>query len=219
MVATKTANGNGKVSSIETSLPADGPVQVTIKRLEKAVVEVPIVGETPLIMHAWSQKSRNLMLENQQTKTKAKKEPRDPQADYEAAFYRLADGRAGMPATAFKAAISEAARFYDGITMTALKTAVFVFGPAEQPDLVPIIGEPRMREDTPRNANGVADLRYRPEFWPWSAVLQVHYKPAMLSVESIHNLVDASGQVGVGDWRPSSPKSKTGMFGMYRVDV
>lgn len=195
--------------------------QITIKRLEKALVEVPIVGETPLIMHNWAQKSRDTMLAGQQNAGRAKKAPkapRDPVADYEAAFYRLEDGRPGMPATAFKAAISEAARYFEGVTMTLLKTAVFVRGQGAQ-QLVPIVGDVTMREDTPRNANGVADLRYRPQFWPWTALVVVEYLPTMLSAESIHNLLDASGRVGVGDWRPSSPKSRTGMFGQYKVNA
>ena len=75
-----------------------------------------------------------------------------------------------------------------------------------------------MREDMPRNANGVADLRYRPEFWPWSATLLVKYIPTQLDKDSVWNLVDASGLQGVGSWRPSSPKSMSGTFGQYRVD-
>lgn len=207
-------NGAGKVTAPTKEA---GPVEIVVRRLEREYTEVPIVGVTPLIMHQWSEKSRRLMLEAQQTTTRAKRAPKDPKAEYEDAFYRLDDGRPGMPATAFKAAIADAARFYDGITMTALKTACFVRGEGGD-QLVPIVGEVTMREDTPRNANGVADLRYRPMFWPWAATLMVEFLPSMLSTESVWNLIDAAGRNGVGDWRPSSPKSKSGTFGQFRVD-
>ncbi len=190
---------------------------VTLQRLARTTVTVPIVGFTPLIMQRWSEKAKRQMLEGQQTKARKKKEPRDPQADYEAAFYRLEDGRPGMPSTAFKAAICDAARFYDSITIVSLKVGVLVHGQGAD-QLVPIIGDPTMREDTPRNANGVADLRYRPQFWPWSATLIVEYVSTMFDEQSVWNLVDAAGRNGVGDWRPSSPKSRTGTFGTFRID-
>lgn len=188
-----------------------------LSRLERVVVEIPIIGETPLIVQRWSEKSKRLMLDAQQSSARKKKDPKDPNADYEAAFYRLEDGTPGLPATAFKAAIGSSARFFDGVTMVALKISVFVKGYGSE-QLVPIIGDVRMREDTPRNANGVADLRYRPEFWPWSCTLAVEYLRNMIDVDSVFNLVDASGRCGVGAWRPSSPKSMSGTFGQYSVD-
>lgn len=223
-MSTKT-NGRSTAATIRVAEPtaaspsSDEPVEITIQRIERAVVNVPVIGVTPLIMHNWSEKSKRKMLDAQiegKTSTKRKREPRDPQADYEAAFYRLEDGRPGMPAAGFKASIADAARFYEGVTIVSLKTALFVHG-VGRTQLVPIEGEVAMREDTPRNASGVSDLRYRPEFWPWSALLVVEYLPTMLSAESVFNLVDAGGRNGVGDWRPSSPKSKTGTYGQYRV--
>lgn len=217
MVATTTATPgekpgeNGKEAKTETPVAA-----IQLKRLERAVLEIPIEGITPLISHAWSAKAKRMMLEAQTTRTRAKREVRNPQEDYESAFYRFPDGRPGMPATAFKASICDGARFFDGITIVSLKTSVFVKGEGSD-QLVEIKGEYRMREDTARNATGVADLRYRPEFWPWSTTLSVEYLPTMLTEESVLALVDAAGRNGVGDWRPSSPKSKSGTFGQFQV--
>jgi hypothetical protein len=215
------AKATSRVATVDAPKPNGQKLEevvqtITISRLERALVEIPIRGETPLIMQRWSEKSRQQMLEAQQPGTRRKKDARDPEADYQAAFYRLDDGTPGMPATAFKAAIADAARFYDGVTMVSLKTAIAVKGIGSE-QLVPIVGDYRMREDTPRNANGVADLRYRPEFWPWSATLLVEYLPSMLDGQSVWNLTDAAGRVGVGSWRPSSPKSKSGTFGQFRV--
>lgn len=192
---------------------------IRLRRLERAVFEIPITGTAPLIANRWSEKARQMMLDAQQSAARAKKAPKDPVANYEAARYRLIDGRDGFPATAFKAAIVDAGRFFDGITMTDLRRMVFVDGEvAGQEKLVPIeYGEISMREDTPRNANGVADLRYRPQYWPWSANLHIHTVQGQFDVESLYALVDAAGLGGVGEWRPSAPKSKTGTYGTFEV--
>jgi hypothetical protein len=124
--------------------------------------------------------------------------------------------KGAIPATAFKAAMVGACRFYEGITMTQAKLLFYVEG--EGPDqLVPIEGEPVMREDTPRNSGGTADLRYRMQFWPWSARLLIHFLPSMIGPDSVYALLDAAGKGGVGDWRPSSPKSATGTYGQFRL--
>jgi hypothetical protein len=66
-----------------------------------------------------------------------------------------------------------------------------------------------MREDPVRNSTGVADLRYRPSFWPWRARLQVVFIRSQFNLESLIALVDAGGNVGVGEWRPE--------FGTFKV--
>ena len=183
----------------------------------RSIVEVPIVGLTPVIPHKWSEKALRLMRESQSgNKARAKHEPKVPEDEAEASLYRLPDGRPGMPATAFKAAMVGAARLFQGVTMVTLKSSIFVQG--EGPDqLVALEGDMHLREDTPRNATGVVDLRYRYAFWPWSALIRVEFLTAVVDLDSIYTLVDAAGNGGVGDWRPSAPKSLTGTFGRFEV--
>jgi hypothetical protein len=191
---------------------------IRLEPLPKATWDIPIVGITPFIPHKWGAKALRMMREAQQgPKARTKKEPKNPEQEAEDATYRLEDGTPGAPATGFKAAIADAARFFDGVTIVQLKQAIFVEG--EGPDqLVRIEGESYIREDTPRNATGVADLRYRRCFEPWSAVLRVTFISTLIDLNSVLALVDAAGNGGVGDWRPSSPKSKSGTFGRFRVD-
>lgn len=190
---------------------------ITLRRLEQVTVTIPIQGITPLIPHKWSEKALGMMRTKQSGDTaRPKHEPKVPVDEAEACTYRLPDGRPGMPATAFKAAIVGACRLFDGITLVQAKQAFFVTG--EGPDqLVAIEGPAILREDTPRNANGGADLRYRYAYWPWSALLTVTYLPTVVDLNSVVNLVDAAGTGGVGDWRPSAPKSHTGTFGRFLV--
>jgi len=63
--------------------------------------------------------------------------------------------------------------------------------------------------------NGAADIRYRPEFDPWSVDLEIKYNAAVLSAEQIVNLVNLAGfSVGVGDWRPE----KSGTHGTFHIE-
>jgi len=198
--------------------------QIQIAELAAETMRVPIIGTSPLIVHNFSEKSKRQMLEAQQGK-KSVKQIRDPEAEYEAAFYRIAreddvDGY-GVPVTAFKAATVGAARFYGkSVKMTELRQFVFMRGvltKADPQQLVEIQGEPHMREDIVRlgGMSRSADLRYRPEFTEWSTVLTVTYVTTSLSRSSVLSLIDAGGLgIGVCEWRPE----KRGEFGTYCID-
>jgi hypothetical protein len=197
---------------------------VQLAKIDSETLLVPIIGTAPLIVNNFSEKSRRQMLEAQQGKKKVK-EIRKPRDEYEAAFYRIAneDGpdKYGFPVTAFKAATTGAARFYDkSVTMTSLRQFMFMHGVITKADpmpLVEIVGEPEMREDVVRLAgpSRSADLRFRPMFPTWSCVLTVTYVKSSIDRDSILSLIDAGGLgVGVGEWRPE----KRGEFGTYQID-
>jgi hypothetical protein len=94
---------------------------IEINRIAAETIRVPIVGTTPLIVHRFSEKAKRQMLDAMQgrkTPTTAK----DPDAEYEACFYRFADGTTGFPVIAFKAATVSAARFYGkAVSMVGLR--------------------------------------------------------------------------------------------------
>lgn len=193
---------------------------VEIAPIDSETIVVPIIGTSPLIVHNFSAKSKQQMLDAQQGR-KTPKQVRDPEAEYEAAFYRLPDGY-GFPVTAFKAATVGAARFYGkDVNMTQLRQFMFFHGimsDADPQQLVRITGEPKMREDIVRlgGPSRSADLRYRPEFREWSTELRITYVKSSLSRGSILSLVDAGGMgIGVGEWRPE----RRGEFGTYKVDL
>lgn len=206
---TSSTNGNGQHAA----------EALAIDRIAEERLFVPILGVTPLIMHRFSEKAKKQMLDASQGR-QTPKQPKDPQAEYEACFYRLADGGYGFPADAFKQATVGAARFYGkAVTMTALKQFVFVRGQLgdDGRQLVPVASEnePTMREDVVRVGRGGSDLRYRPSFHPWHATLDVTYFTSVLTRESVLSLIDAGGlAIGVGEWRPE----RDGTFGTYRID-
>lgn len=207
-----------KITSTNGDAPVEEAATIVIDRIAAETIAVPIIGTTPLIVHRFSEKAKRQMLDNMQGR-KSPKEPKDPDAEYEAAFYRLADGAGfGFPVTAFKDATVGGARFYgSSVTMTALKQSIFYRGVPghDGMSLTAIDGEPRMREDVVRVNRGGTDLRYRPEFPQWSTVLTITYVKAMLTRNSLLSLLDAGGMgVGVGEWRPE----KGGDFGTFRID-
>lgn len=198
---------------------AEGNTTISVPEFKVAVAHVPIEGQTPLIAHNWSEKAKQQMRDKQQGKARVKKEPKDPEAEYNAARYLLPDGTDGFPASGFKAAIVSGARLMEGVTLVSLKQTIYVIGEGAD-QLVPleIDGPPEMREDQPRIAMGTTDLRYRPQYWPWKATLRIRFVKTAISIEAIVALVRAGGMAGVGEWRPSAPKSLTGSYGTFALD-
>jgi hypothetical protein len=217
---------NGHAPAAEAGqAPSTDAAIIAIDRIAEETIRVPILGTSPLIIHRFSEKAKRQMLGASQGR-QTPKQPKDPKAEYEAAFYRLdrqtpSGERYGIPAAAFKQATVGAARFYGkAVTMTALKQFIFVRGEmgSDGRQLVEILqgtkDGPRMREDVVKVGRGT-DLRYRPEFWPWRATLDVCYFASVLTRGSVLSLIDAGGTaVGVGEWRPEND----GEFGCYRVD-
>lgn len=201
---------------------SSGRIEIHAPRIQ--VVDVPIVGTTPLIVHAWSEKSRKEMLDKQMGATKRAKEKKDPHADYMASRYIADAGWDGVPAVAFKAAMVGACRTIDDFPMTLAKRLFRVradgrsTGGTLAVDLVRIIGEPRMRKDMVRVAGGTADIRFRAEFPEWSAVIGIEFNASMVSAEQVINLLALAGySEGICEWRPSAPKSATGSYGCWRI--
>jgi hypothetical protein len=178
---------------------------------------LPIRGTSPLIVHAWSAKAKQIMRDKQTGRASKGREAKKPEEDYEGCFYRLPDGAtqtpAGLyvfPAGAFKDACVRAGQ-YVGLKMTYLRGAFHVEG-----EFAEIEGEPRMREDMVRVGAGVADIRYRPEFPAWRTTLQVVCNARAISAEQIVNLLNVAGfSVGVGEWRPE----KDGQYGRFEVEA
>jgi len=210
---TATTNGNGKTA---VAPDATAPI-IEISRLQAETLHIPIIGTAPLIVHRFSEKAKKQMLDNMQGK-KTPKQPKDPQAEYEGAFYKFEDGGYGFPVIGFKAAAVEASRFYDkSVTKVGLRQFLFVKGEigVDGVPLVRIEGTPRMREDVVRVGQGGTDLRYRPEFTSWKTTVELTYVSSCLTRDSVLSLIEAAGMgVGIGEWRPE----KQGACGTFRID-
>jgi len=184
--------------------------EITIARPNIVTVNVGIVGSSPLIVHKWSEKAKQEMLAKQTKKAKGAKEAKDPEQQYRDSLYIREDGEYGFPAGGIKKAAVRGGKYLDQ-QMTFLRGAFHVMG-----EMIPIDGEPRMREDMVRVDGGkTADIRYRPEFSKWESTVPVELNASVLSVEQLANLFYIGGfAVGIGDWRPETD----GQFGRFTVD-
>lgn len=72
---------------------------ITIPPIEIKTYMLRIVGDSPLITHAWSEKAKKAMRGKQMGEPQEKKEPKNPQKEYEAAQYNLGNGKHGLPAS------------------------------------------------------------------------------------------------------------------------
>lgn len=208
---------------------------IEIKPIKEERVKIRIVGDTPLIMHAWSEKAKRMMLEAQMGKAKGKKkEAKNPVEDFINSMYWLTDmpeemtadgyykaiengARFGFPVTAIKqAAISAAYRMGWSKDKMSLRGAFFIDG--TDGDMVEIHSDvPEMREDMVRVGMGTADIRYRGEFKNWYADFVIRYNTnGQHSLENIINIINAGGYIcGIGEWRPE----KDGQFGTFHVEA
>lgn len=197
------------------------PVAIELPRLDLRIMRVRLIGDSPLICHAWSEKAKLMMLNKQMKKAAQKKDAKSPEQDFCDSLYWLTekpaagsfqmpdDAKFGFPVIAFKAAATSACRFVEGIKMTEVRGAFHIQGEMAQID-----GVPAPREDMVRVGMGTADIRYRGEFKEWSTDLTIRYNAAALAPEQIVNLLNVAGfGVGVGEWRPE----KDGSFGMFHV--
>ena len=206
---------------------------IEIRPIEIKKVTIRIVGDTPLIMHAWSEKAKRMMLEAQMGVAKGKKkEAKNPVDDFIRSMYWLTtmpeDGtmesfeeaiangaRFGFPVTAFKqAAISAAYRMGWAKDKMSMRGAFFI--DSDENGMIEIHSDtPEMLEDMVKVGMGTADIRYRGEFKNWYSDLTISYNAnGQYSLENIVNIINAGGYVcGVGEWRPE----RDGQYGMFHV--
>lgn len=184
-------------------------VMIQLPPLNLQTMQVTLIGDSPLICHAWSKKAKQEMLDKQMKKAKQQKTAKDPQKDYEESLYKHPEGGYGFPAVAFKAAAVDACSHVANITKVEARGCFHING-----ELVKIDGKPNPREDMVKIGMGVADIRYRGEFKKWSCTFQLRYNANMIIPEQILNLFNTAGfAIGIGEWRPQ----RDGAFGMFHV--
>ena len=177
---------------------------------------ITIVGDSSLICHNWDEKAKQAIKDKQQKKAIAKKEKRDPEAEFRASLYPMPDGNGnGFPTIAFKNAAVDACSHIDGVTKVLARGAFHING-----GLLKIEGdEPVMREDMVRLKMEVADLRFRGEFKRWKVTIPIRYNASVISTDQLVNLFNTAGfAVGVGEMRPARNGS-SGMFHVEEVDI
>lgn len=187
--------------------------QVEVLEFQIREVKIPITGVSPLIVHKWSEKAVKQIQDKQAGKAKNKKHDiRQPEEEFKGAKHVSPKGFEGFPAAGFKAAMIRGAKMI-GMVMKDTQTSFFIKADCEETQLVKISGKARMRTDMVRVGMGSADVRYRPEYPEWKAVLTIEYNEGVVSLDQIFQLVKAAGYgCGIGEMRPEKTKFNYGRF-------
>lgn len=201
--------------------------EITPPKFETIIFK--IIGITPYMQSKFSQKAIDKMITDQSgkgdkpNKSRKNREPKDFEQIAKDSIHFSKDGWAGIPATAFRAALVSACRVA-GFTMTRAKISLFVeadgFDITEGTPLVKITkGEPHMNIMAGRNANGSTDLRSR-AMWDegWESVVRITYDSDQFTGTDVTNLLARAGfQVGIGEGRPDSRNSCGLSIGTFRI--
>lgn len=186
-----------------------------------------LIGDTPLITHAWSEKAKREMLQKQVKAPKAGKQPRDPQEDFVNSLYEMGERSFGFPATGFKNCVLSVAHKDKGIPRSDVQKALWInaemvrtrpalAGAICDMPLIRIHGsKPEMREDMVKIGSGLnktANLAYRAQFTIWACRITGRFNADILNIEQLAFLIDEAGiSCGLGEWR----NERKGMFGAF----
>ena len=187
----------------------DSATSLVIEQPNILSVGIEVSGTADLIQNKFSQKSVEQMLKSHMG-VSVQRERKKPREVLEEATVRNMDGVVALPPTAFKLAMISAASQIKGLKKTQLRIALFIQG-----NSIPIT----YRETVPRmditRTSGIGrtpDVRFRPSFQEWKARMIILFSDT-LTVQTVVDLLNRAGQVGVGEWRPE----KNGTFGTFKV--
>jgi hypothetical protein len=208
-------------------------IEITPIRIKKATLR--IVGDSPLIVHAWSEKAKREMLDKQMGKNQTKKKAaKNPVEDFINSMYWMTEKPQKMDEESYEEAIANGAKFgfpVSGLKQSAISAAYRMgwvkdkmglrgtfFIDADEDGLIEIKGDaPIMREDMVKVGMGTADIRYRGEIRNWYADITISYNElGKFNLQDIINVLNAGGFVcGLGEWRPE----RDGQYGMFHVEI
>lgn len=182
---------------------------VVIAQPKQLTVALEIAGTADLIQNNFGQKNIEEMLRKHMGLS-VQKEKKNPRECIRAATIFNTDGHVCIPPVAFKAAMLSASIQVKTLKKTQLRPALFIEGQS-----IPITYSkmtPRM--DIVRLAGIVRqpDVRFRPSFENWKARMLITFSDT-LSVQTVVDLLNRAGSIGVGEWRPE----KNGVFGTFQV--
>jgi len=199
-------------------------VTITAPKFQTAVFE--IVGTAPLVIHRFSVKVAQEMLQKMETgkaaSSKKNREPKDLDETFKEARYVSNEGWEGFHAGAIRAAMISACRLVN-YKMTLAKLSIFVVEDgrdALQPQipLIRIYGESKRQDDPTVTSTGVKMMTIRAAYYDWSAKVKIRWDTDQFTSDDVFNLLYRVGtQVGICEGRPDSKKSCGMGWGLFNV--
>src|SRR5262249_19358330 len=144
---------------------------------------IKIVGLSPLVIHRFSTKIKNQLLQKQiggkASSSKKTREAQDVEATFNEARYIAKDGWDGFQASSIRNAMISACRLVS-FKMTLAKLSIFVVQDgwdAKEPQipLIRIHAEPVMQEDIGRVETGTPYVTIRPAYHNWHAFVNIRW--------------------------------------------
>src|SRR5262245_53055603 len=210
----------------ETAVAVAPTTTLTVKAPNLKVLEVKIIGDTPYMQHAFSEKARRQIEATQRegstARGKKKREARQFEAEYQAAMHRSEEGWTGIPAAGIRSAMISACRLV-GFPMTRAKLSFSCLADgADAVDgqgLVRLHGKPEMNISAVRLESGVVSLAARPVWRAWNALIRIRFDADQFTATDILNLLMRAGlQVGIGEGRNDSKNSAGMGYGAFTVE-
>lgn len=197
---------------------SETPMDFTVMPLSSGLFGFRVVGTSPMIFNAVSNKSKQTLLLPRGRLTAAEKLSRlkhEPLKEYRNSTYRFREDkqptRLYFPGGGFKKSLSNAAKRIPGITGKDVDQLTWV----NEID-VGIYGVPQLFMAVTRSADisRTPDVRTRAILPQWAAMFTVRYVRPQLTDASVINLVNAAGMLcGVGDNR----QEKGGGHGQFQI--
>lgn len=196
--------------------------KITIEALQTGILQVGLLGKTPLVYNRMSEKVKQGLLNPKAPGiargTKAEQAAAGPKhnmlEEFRLSAHCLVSSQEpsllAFPASGVKKAMMTAALEMPGSNKTQIGRLVWVPG-----EYLPVFGVPQLRVDVVRMANKehTPDVRTRACIRQWATIVEVQFVEPLLAHQAITNLLSAAGLiVGLGDYRQEKGAGDFGTF-------
>lgn len=192
--------------------------RIEIPATEFKYAKVTLVGESPLLVNRFDEKSKREIEEKAMKKARLKKDFGTPEEQFKTTLYPVPGKKDtfGIPVSGVKNCAVSACRFVDGIPMTIAKGSFHIVD--DIGGLLPLkASKPEIDARIVRVGtfgNKKPCTRYRARFDKWEVSFTVKYNSRTISAEQLLNLYEHAGfAVGLCEYRPE----KSGNLGMFTV--
>lgn len=190
--------------------------EIILDPINIKVLEVDIIGKTPLLMDKFPEEEKLKILEKQTGESRGNKRMiRDTKKETENAVHRTSKGKIGFPAFGFKAGMMESTSFV-GDKMFSKKLVSGAVKILNVDDgLIPI----KFKRQDVLEHSIECNTKFSPQFHDWSCKLKLEFDANNISAKDIITLINYAGfYIGIGAWRPKA-KGGSGEYGMYEVKL
>ena len=197
--------------------------EISVFEVQRGVMDVCVVGISPLICEAMSSKVKQGLLLPSGRKTPSEKQStlkHNPYEEFRDSAYKIANddapNRIVLPSTAFKGALRSVAIDIPGTAKSQIGRLTYVEG-----SYVPIFGVPKLLMSVTRNSDvgRTPDIRTRAIIERWASRFTITYIKPILRDQIVANLLAAAGMMrGVGGFRPEKGAGDYGQFKLVAAD-